>query len=130
MDKVNRMNNKQIIGIIVLIFVLLVGYKIISSNIQESKEKAVQQDKYQLDQLQRSQDAMNQQKIVDQLNSCLATTQNEAAFSATKLKNSSKCDTYTNPNLEAQCLQGEINIQNQIIARLNQEKNDCYKRYK
>src|SRR3989338_4937811 len=73
---------------------------------------------------------MNHKKIVDQLNSCLATTQNEAAFSATKLKNSSKCDTYTNPNLEAQCLQGEINIQNQIIARLNQEKNDCYKRYK
>lgn len=50
-DKANRMNNKQIIGIIVLIFVLLVGYKVISSNIQAGKEKDVLQEKFNLSEL-------------------------------------------------------------------------------
>ena len=65
------MKNKQIIILVIVIFLAFVGYKIISSNIQENKEKAVLQERYQLDQLQKNQDMSNQQKITDQLNSCL-----------------------------------------------------------
>jgi len=41
----------KIIGIVVIVFVVLVGYKFISSNIQENKEKAVLQEKHRLEQL-------------------------------------------------------------------------------
>ena len=42
------MENKKIIVLVVIIFLAFVGYKIISSNIQENKEKAVLQEKAQL----------------------------------------------------------------------------------
>lgn len=44
-------NNKKIIGIVMIVFVVLVSYKFISSGIQENKEKAVLQEKYRLEQL-------------------------------------------------------------------------------
>ncbi|KKS05154.1 MAG: hypothetical protein UU58_C0001G0014 [Candidatus Nomurabacteria bacterium GW2011_GWA2_41_25] len=47
------MENKQIIVLIGVIFLAFIGYKIISSNIQENKEKAVLQEKAQLQALEK-----------------------------------------------------------------------------
>lgn len=66
------MSNKQIIILVGITFLAFVGYKIISSNIQENKEKAVLQEKYQLEQLLGGKEAKQQQDITEQLNSCIA----------------------------------------------------------
>ena len=55
-------SNKKIIGIVAIIFVVLVGYKFISSNIQENKEKAVLEERYRLDQLQKNQEVLKRQE--------------------------------------------------------------------
>ena len=46
-------DNKKIIGIIGIVFVALVGYKFISSSIQENKEESVLEHKYNLEQLSK-----------------------------------------------------------------------------
>lgn len=43
------MKNKQIIISVIIIFIALVGYKLISSKIQENKEKAVLQERARLE---------------------------------------------------------------------------------
>ena len=128
------MKNKQIIILIVVIFLALVGYKVISSSIQESKEKAVLQERYQLNQLQENQNIANQQKITAQLNLCLEDAKNKASSAYIELgldKPESKCDKYKN-NIDAQtaCMKGFVTVQNQVIAQMDQDKNECYKRYK
>lgn len=42
------MSNNQIIGLVAIVFLAFVGYKFISSSIQENKEKAVLQEKHNL----------------------------------------------------------------------------------
>ena len=46
-------NNKKIIGVVTIVFIVLIGYKFISSNIQERKEKAVLEHRYNLEQLSK-----------------------------------------------------------------------------
>lgn len=143
-------NNKKIIGIIGVVFVALVGYKFISSNIQEKKEKTVLQEKYRLEQLQKNQERLEkkdeeQQKQSD-IESCIEEARtrlrtstgskcfnevgDEAILSCGKKEANEKCEKYKeNIDLSIVCLKEEIKYANKINDDFERNKNECYKRY-
>lgn len=136
------MNTKQIIMIIVVIFFAFVGYKLISSNIQENKEKAVLREKAQLQEL--AQEPLN--KCIDDINS-------NATYDIKQMKESAKeissnylyCITSGHgPIVDAQIKSGQVTI-NDYCTFTSQEQDaeeqkikekakidiqECYKRYK
>jgi hypothetical protein len=138
------MKNKQIIISVVIIFVAFVGYKIISSSIQENKEKAVLQEKARLEELAK-----------EPLNQCIENIDKETAAEIKQMR-----EIYM-PSKESYefCLQPtghgrivddliasgkmtleeyckppsvqEIEIEAQKIRDKGQtEKEECYKQYK
>lgn len=134
------MSNKRIIGLVSIVFVAFVGYKFISSGIQESKEKAVLQEKYKLE-----------QQAKEPLNQCLenidAKLESFSRLMADTYKDINKpgekeiCErrnkswalsqgTIYNPKSCSVTLAevfSEIELKRQ---ELEPEKQDCYKRYK
>lgn len=143
-------NNKKIIGIIGVVFVVLIGYKFISSNIQESKEKAVLQERYRLEQLQNNQERLEKQEKEQQKQSdiescieevrarlrllarskCFNEVGDEALLICAKKETSEKCEKYKNNiDLNIMCLKGEIENANKINEDFEHNKNECYKRY-
>lgn len=139
------MKNKQIIILVVVIFLAFVGYKAISSNIQENKEKAVLQEKAWLQELEK-----------EPLNKCINDV--ETAINLNKKYNSIL--TYTifsdlyqdcmkptghGSGFDARIALGEINLKDYCAPPTPQEvelekqkilneekiaKDECYKRYK
>jgi len=68
MQKIKRiLKENKIIVIIILVFILLVAYKIISSHIQEEKEKAVLHERARLEALEKKpfEDCLNRAKEED-----------------------------------------------------------------
>ncbi len=141
-------NNKKIIGIVAIVFVALVGYKFISSNIQEDKEKAVLQERYRLDQLQKNQEVLKRQEEKKQkqndIESCIEEARarlrlatgskcfneigDEAVLNCAKKEVSEKCEKYKNNlDLNIMCLKGELEYSNKINEEFRQDKNECYK---
>lgn len=143
-------NNKRIIGIIGIVFVSLVGYKFISSNIQENKEKTVLQERYRLEQLQNSQERLvkkeeGQQKQ-DDIESCIEEARarlsrltgskcfnevgDEALLNCAKKEVTEICKKYEgNFDLNIECLKGQIAYSEKINKEFREDKNECYKRY-
>ncbi|KKR30181.1 MAG: hypothetical protein UT61_C0011G0004 [Candidatus Woesebacteria bacterium GW2011_GWA1_39_8] len=139
------MGNKQIIILIVVIFIAFVGYKAISSNIQENKEKAVLQEKYQLQELAK-----------EPLNQCLENIDNETEKEIKEYKDlirdvrtpssQESCLKLTGhgSNIDALIAAGKINLKDycwpsyedeeaeiqKIISEAKTEKEECYKQYK
>ena len=139
------MDNKKIIVLIGIIFIALVGYKIISSSIQENKEKAVLEEKAQLDQLAK-----------EPLNNCIDTI-NSSAENEIKRQRDLAID-LSSPESQKECLNsdhgikvnalilsGKMTLQeyckppsfdelqveaDQIHAKAKIDIEDCYKRYK
>lgn len=144
------MSYKKIIGIIGIIFVVLISYKFISSNIQENKEKAVLEERYRLEQLQKSQERIviqeERQQKQDNIESCIEEARarlristgskcfnevgHEALLSCVKKESSELCKNYRdNIYLYTKCAKGEIERSNKINEEFRQDKNECYKRY-
>lgn len=142
---------KKIIGIIGIVFVSLVGYKFISSDIQENKEKAVLEERYRLEQLQNNQERLEKQEEKqqkqDDIESCIEEARSrlrlstgskcfneiggDAILSCAKKEVSEKCGKYKdNINLNIMCLEGEIKYATKINEEFRQDKDECYKRYK
>jgi len=139
------MDNKKIIILIVIIFIALVGYKLISSSIQENKEKAVLEEKAQLDQLAKA--PLN--NCIDQINS---SAENEID------RNSKLAQDLGSPESQKECLNsdhglkvnaliisGKMTLQeyckppsfeelqveaDQIHTKAKTDIEECYKRYK
>lgn len=139
------MTNKEIIIIIVVIFLAFIGYKVISSSIQENKEKAVLQEKAQLQALEK-----------EPLNQCIDNIDFNAAKDIKNLKD--LIQETRSPESQANCLQptghgskidaliasGKLNLQEYCwpsfeeedaeIQKINDkaliDKEECYKRYK
>lgn len=143
-------NNKKIIGVVAIVFVAMIGYKFISSNIQENKEKAVLEEKYRLEQLQKSQEILvkqeERQQKQDDIESCIEEARarlristgskcfnevgDEALLSCAKKEASEKCGKYKdNINLNIMCLEEELKYANKINEEFRQDENECYKRY-
>lgn len=139
------MKNKQIILSVIIIFIALISYKFISSNIQENKEKAVLQEKSQLQALEK-----------EPLNKCIeeaetianSNRQNNTILTYTIFSNSYKdCISPTGhgTSFDARIASGEINLKDycapptpqqvetekqKIINEEQIAKEECYKRYK
>lgn len=144
-------NNKKIIGITAIVFVALVGYKFISSGIQEDKEKAVLQEKYRLDQLRNNQETLENKEKEQQKQSdiehcieeakaklrvltgskCFDEMGDEAILSCAKKEVSEMCKKYENNfGLNIECLKGQIAREEKISEEFRQDKNECYLYYK
>lgn len=144
-------NNKKIIGIVAIVFIALVGYKFISSSIQENKEKAVLEEKYRLEQLQKSQEILvkqeERQQKQDDIESCIEEARakrristgsnclnevgDEALLSCAKKELSEKCGKYKdNIDLSILCLKGQIEFQKNIKEEFEEDEEKCYERHK
>jgi len=144
-------NYKKIIGIVIIVFVVLIGYKFISSSIQENKEKAVLQERYNLEQLQKDQE--NKQKILekqqksDYIESCTEEARyrlrialgskcfdevgDEAILSCAKKEINERCKKYENNiDLNIECLKGQLAREEKISENFRLDKNECYLHYK
>ncbi|MFZ3011443.1 MAG: hypothetical protein WA060_00355 [Minisyncoccia bacterium] len=127
----NLINNKQIIITVGIIFIALVGYKIISSSIQESKEKAVLQERAQLDQL--AKEPLNQ--CIDEINNNAENEikrNRELALDISSPKSQEECINFSGdkeyckpPSFQELQVEAE-----QIRAKAKIDRDECYKRYK
>ena len=141
------MKNKQIIIIIGIIFIALIGYKLISSNIQENKEKAVIDYRIQAEQFTKNQENENKKKQNDD---CLNNSTIKSAKDKDFIFKMARCwgvGTLVEGSLddciakngmgrkecqtqEGVCLE-QINQKLSIIDNeLTKAKEECYKRYK
>jgi hypothetical protein len=139
------MDNKKIIVLVVVIFLALVGYKIISSSIQENKEKAVLEEKAQLDQLAKA--PLN--NCIDQINSSAENEIDRHSRLAQDLslpESQKEClNSDHGLKVNALILSGKMTLQeyckppsfeelqieaDQIHAKAKIDIEDCYKRYK
>lgn len=123
-------NRKQVIQVAVIIFVTLIIYKYISSSIQENKEKAVLQRKYDLE-----------QQAKEPLNQCLADVDAKMKVFSNLIMGAYKdinkpgarelCESINNK--QGGCTMtlsealSEIELQRQ---KFEPEKQNCYKQYK
>lgn len=132
------MDHKKIIILIGVVFLALVGYKLISSNIQENKEKAVLQEKVRLEK--------------EPLEKCLNDIDNEAKSETDKITELIR-DVRTKES-QSFCLNGhnpseiynngpttwgeycwpsyedEKEATQKILDKAKIDKEECYKRYK
>jgi hypothetical protein len=139
------MDNKKIIVLVVVIFIALVGYKIISSSIQENKEKAVLEEKAQLDQLAKA--PLN--NCIDQINSSAENEIDRYSRLAQDLSSTESQKECLNSDhgikVNTLILSGKMTLQeyckppsfdelqteaDQIHAKAKIDIEDCYKRYK
>lgn len=139
------MDNKKIIVLVVVVFLALVGYKIISSSIQENKEKAILEERAQLDQLAK-----------EPLNQCINEINNNAESEIKR--NRELAIDISSPESQRDCLNsdhgsnvnnlivsGKMTLQeyckppsfqelqieaDQILAKAKIDREECYKRYK
>lgn len=144
------MKTNQIIILILIIFLALVGYKFISANIQENKEKAVLQERHQLELLQKEEEHKEKQKETELLNSCLADAENVSARDSALIFILAQCwgvGTLNNGSQE-QCVKNKgegrkiCQLQsgictdvitdkiNGIKDNLKKDRQECYTRYK
>ena len=137
------MPNKQIITLVIVIFLALIGYKLISSSIQENKEKAVMEEKARLQELSKEplnkciEDIDNKVKAdikyfedlaLDSniYNSCLQATDHGRAvnelITSGKMTPQEYCmpPSFKDRELEEQ----------KIRDKAQTQKDECYKRYK
>lgn len=137
------MKNKEIIILIALILLAFVGYKLISSNIQENKEKSVLQEKYRLEQLKIKDNT-------DEINSCIGEAKNISdkdtayigimarCWAVGILDNNSMNDCVNNEGRGRQICQLQKGICTEQISmklkaineKFDKDKQDCYIRYK
>ena len=135
-----NIKNKQIIILVGIIFLAFVAYKIIASNVQQSKEEAVLQKQYQLQEL--AKEPLNQclDDVDKRLNNQIAIftqsfyesytpeykTQcenlNSHVSSTSFLLNKSDCRPISQESLDK--------IKQEETGKAEIEKQDCYKRYK
>lgn len=122
------MDIKKIIILIGVIFLSLIGYKLISSNIQENKEKAVLEEKIKLE-----QEPLN--KCIDEINNNAESEikrNRELAIEISSPKSQEECIKFTGnkeyckpPSFERL----EIEVE-QIRNKAKIDREECYKRYK
>jgi len=125
------MDHKKIIVLVVVIFLALVGYKIISSSIQENKEKAILEERAQLDQL--AKEPLNQ--CIDEINNNAESEikrNRELAISISSPESQKECISSTGdkeyckpPSFQELQIEAE-----QIRAKAKIDREECYKRYK
>ena len=139
------MDNKKIIVLIGVIFLALVGYKIISSSIQENKEKAVLEERAQLDQL--AKEPLN--NCIDEINSSAENEikrNRELALDISSPESQRDClNSDHGPKVSSLVISGKMTIQeyckppsfqelqieaDQIRAKAKIDREECYKRYK
>lgn len=117
------------IFLIVLVFILAVAYKFISTNIQEAKEKAI------IDARQSEQQAeiFQKQNQTLQLDSCLNDASNKKASTVQywyDFSNKTCTSLPANSSASIKCLQDVLDEFNKAKAQEASDKDDCYKRYK
>lgn len=125
------MDHKKIIGLVVVVFLALVGYKIISSSIQENKEKAILEERAQLDQL--AKEPLN--KCVDEINNNAENEikrNRELALDIASPESQEECINFSGdkeyckpPSFQELQIEAE-----QIRAKAKIDRDECYKRYK
>lgn len=125
------MDHKKIIVLVVIVFLALVGYKIISSSIQENKEKAVLEERAQLDQLVR--EPLNQ--CIDEINNNAdkeITRNRELALDISSPESQKECINFSGdkeyckpPSFQELQIEAE-----QIRAKAKIDREECYRRYK
>lgn len=145
-------NSRKIIGIVAIVFVVLVGYKFISSSIQENKEKAVLQERYRLGELSKQPLEICLKKAKDEsiyngeLDNILS---NSTAFDYGMIVLANeKCSIHSNKNDSYNCklnyiftseltqeekesrFRTMIDNVNAGNASYEKVKEDCYKQYK
>lgn len=135
-----------------IVFIVLVSYKFISSSIQENKEKAVLQERYRLEQLREQPLEICLKKAEDEsvYNESLENIfRNSSAFDYGMLVSANeKCSRHFNEKDEYNCTLDYIFDSrltkeekeyrfNEMIRNINAgkvrheaEKEECYKRYK
>ena len=139
------MENKKIIVLVIVIFIALVGYKIISSSIQENKEKAVLQEQARLKELEKEplnkcindiETAVNSSRkyditltytiFSDDYKDCMNPLGHGTAFDARIASGEINLKNYCAPPTPQ-----EVELENQKILKEEQTaKDECYKRYK
>lgn len=140
-----NIKNKQIITLVGIVFLAFVGYKIISSNIQENKEKAILRERAQLQELEK-----------EPLNRCIDNINDEATNEIKQMEDLAR--DVRSPETYSSCMQptghgsardaliasGEINLKDyctftfeeqaiekkKILDNAKIEIEECYKRYK
>lgn len=139
------MDIKKISIVIAIIFLALVGYKIISSSIQENKEKAVLEEKAQLDQI--AKEPLN--NCIDQINSSAENEikkQHDLALDLSSPESQKEClNSDHGLKVNALIISGKMTLQeyckppsfeelqaeaDQIHAKAKIDIDECYKRYK
>jgi hypothetical protein len=127
------MQNKQIILLVGVIFLAFVGYKLISSNIQENKEKAVLLERARLE--EAAKEPLNQciAKAEERMNRKITSVQQATAETRTQeWKNN--CEELQNSGWKADCRPSSSESLSIVIeeykAEAEQEKEECYKQYK
>jgi len=141
MDNVKIMtNNRQIIGIVTIIFVALVGYKFVSSGIQENKEKAVLQEKYNME--QQAKEPLNQcLDGVDGKLEVFSDLMSEGFKDRNMPGATDRCESYNKSYAASHGLvykQGSCSLTMKDVIfgieakrkELEPERQECYKRYK
>lgn len=130
MDKNNQI--KRTYKLIVLtgfvLFAVLVGYKIISSNIQKNKEKAIFQEKAEA---QKQADYQQQEKN-RQLDTCLAQAEQKKNETILQWQNYYKNNCLNGPNVDAEiwCAEETLRLIDKAKAEAEVDKKNCYTRYK
>lgn len=128
-------NKKQIIIIVVIVFVAFISYKFISSSIQENKEKAVLQEKYNLERIAKEPLEQCLGNVEDALERNIALWRDvfmksnepgfKAACEAVNMQYSGK---------KGNCSPTTLNEVNTLMQeeqnKAEIEKQECYKRYK
>lgn len=122
------MDYKKIIVLIGVIFIALVGYKLISSKIQEDKERAILEERIKLE-----QEPLN--KCIDEINNNAESEIKRKRDIATEIsspKSQEECIKFTGdkeyckpPSLEMLEMEAE-----QIRNKAKIDREECYKRYK
>ena len=132
MQDENNMNNisltsnvgtKKVLLFLVFIFLLFVGYKIISSNVQENKEKAVIQERVNVEYTQKQEQTQN-------LNRCLSSAQNIENSKISWYLNDFHTKYGSDEKLwEAPIKAAFVKLTDEVQAESKQSRSECYKQF-
>jgi type III secretory pathway component EscV len=131
---------KSILIVAFIVFTLFVAYKYISSNIQESKEKAIIYERSMIQRQQEDKEAENNKKkeqaelqITLQLNNCIAQAEKKLNANIQRWRvdfKTENCDNAVYENVKLECFNTVIKMIDKAKAEAIVDKDDCYKRYK